>query len=225
MQEGLLPDIVLIIEYGQRSLRSFLLGSRTIDIFANISSIMEHSCATLNIVPNSSGSRGSRLSTNKIINSCLQLLELTLNESALGKTRSEEGGVDNHQNPRALGEGDGREEETAPEQDLEDGNEPHGGIIVFLDELANHVGGWVGLGGWLATWACTTCESNWLSWLDGGNKVRTSIGCDMEDGVDAEWEHGKRVLGREKPDKGHSQVLDILIGGKGNWAGWLCSGS
>jgi hypothetical protein len=136
---------------------------------------------------------------------------LALNESALSEASTEEGGVDSDQNPRTLLECDSREEKTAPEQDFEDSDEAHGSIIVFLDELANHISVWVCLGGWLGAGAGTCCGSNWLARLDGGNEVCAGIGRDVEDRVDTEWEHSERVLGREEPDEGHSQVLDILI--------------
>jgi hypothetical protein len=34
-----------------------------------------------------------------------------------------------------------------------------------------------------------------LRWLDSGDQVGTGIGCNVEDRVDAVWEHCKRVLG------------------------------
>jgi len=175
---------------------------------------MERPHTALNTIPKRSGRRRSALRTNQVIDSRLQLSELTLNEAALSESSTEEGGVDSDQDPRARLESDSREEETTPEKDLEDSNETHRRIIVFLDELADHISVWVGLGGWLGTRAGTSSGSNWLRGLDGGNEVCAGVGRDVEDGVDAEGEHGEGVLGSEKPDEGHGQVLDILISSK-----------
>jgi len=138
-----------------------------------------------------------------MIDSRLQLTERALNEARLSESCAEEGGVDGDQDPRTLLEGDGGEEDTAPEKDLEDSNKTHGGVIVFLDELANHVSVWAGLGGWLGGWAGTWGGSNWLAGLDGWNEVCAGVGCDVEDGVDTEGEHGEGVLRSEEPDEGH----------------------
>ncbi len=43
-----------------------------------------------------------------------------------------------------------------------------------------------------------------MRWLNSGEKVGASIGCDVEDGVDTEWEHGERILRGEEPYEGHS---------------------
>jgi hypothetical protein len=53
-----------------------------------------------------------------------------------------------------------------------------------------------------------------LRWLEGWDQVGTSIGCDVEDRIDSEWEHREGVLGTEKPHKGHSQILNVLISHK-----------
>ena len=142
------------------------------------------------------------MTTNKSINSCLQLSELGLNKATLGKSCAEEGSVDCNQDPGTFAEGNGREEETAPEKDLENSNQTHGGIVVFLDEFANGISQCVRLVGWLATWGSSSCGN--LRWLEGWDQVGTSIGCDVEDRIDSEWEHREGVLGTEKPHKGHS---------------------
>ena len=121
-------------------LGSLFGSSRSIDVLSDIGSIVEGSRTALDTLPNLLSCRRSRLSTNKGIDSCLQLSELALNEAALGESGAEEGSVDSNQDPGPLLEGNGGEKESPPEEDLENSNEAHGGIIVFLDELANRVG-------------------------------------------------------------------------------------
>jgi len=121
---------------------------------------METSSATLDNIPDLSCRWWNTLSTDQAVNSGLQLSELGLDERALSESCAEEGSVNGDQDPGALGEGESREEETEPEADFEDGDETHGGVIVFLDELANHIGGGVGLVGWLGAWGgtCSWCN-------------------------------------------------------------------
>jgi hypothetical protein len=57
---------------------------------------------------------------------------------------------------------------------------------------------------WLGRWrcACSCCLGN--RWLNSGDEVCAGVGSDMEDGVDAEGQHCKGVLGGEEPDECHS---------------------
>jgi len=153
---------------------------------------VEGSGSTLDTLPNLSCNGRSRLSTNERINSGLELSELALNEAGLSESCAEEGSVDSDQDPGALAEGHSGEEETAPEEDFEDSNKSHGGIIVFLDELANHVSSGVVLVGWLSTWGGSWCGN--LRRLESWDQVGASVGGDVEDGVDTKWEHGERIL-------------------------------
>ena len=146
---------------------SLLRSRRTIDVFPNISGIVESPCTTLDSIPNLSSGRRSRLSTCERIDSGLKLSELTLYEAGLSEAGAEECGVQSDEDPGALLEGDGGEEDTAPEEDLQDGDETHGGIVVFFYELADEVSGWVGFVGWLSTWGCG--GSGDLRGLEGGN--------------------------------------------------------
>jgi len=155
---------------------------------------------------------------------------------ALCETRTKESGVDGDQDPGTAAEGNSRKEETAPEKNLKNSNETHGSIIVFLDKLTDSIGSGVGLESWLgASWrSCSRADL--LRWLDGGNKVGSSVGCDVEDRVYTEGKEGEGVLRREEPYEGHScrilanglgymtklftQVLNILISSKSK--GTLC---
>lgn len=177
---------------------------------SNIGSIVEFSGGTLNGIPDLSGNWWSRLGTNKAVDSGLQLPELSLNEAALSESSTEESSVNGDQDPRSPGEEDRGKEDSGPKEDLKDGDKTHGGIIIFLDEPSNHIS----VGVWcecrLGSWRGTS-SSGLLRWLEGWKEIGSGVGRNVENGVDSEWEHGERVLRREEPDEGHSQVLNILI--------------
>lgn len=86
------------------------------------------------------------------------LLESVLNKVALAETCAEEDGVDAQQDPATSAKGDGRHEQTDPEEDFETGDEHHAGVIVFLNELADGVG----CGGLGLVWsgACGGCRGS-----------------------------------------------------------------
>lgn len=186
-----------------RYLGSLLRGRRSVHIPSNISGIVERPRAALDSLPDLLGGRRNRLRTNEVVNSRLQVSELALHETALGEAGAEEGGVDGDQDPGALGEGDGGEEESDPEHDFENGDEAHGGVIVFLDELADGGGHGVGLHGGLRSRGGAGGGGDLLRWLQGWDQVCAGVGCDVEDRVDAEGEHCEGVLRGEEPDKGH----------------------
>jgi hypothetical protein len=155
--------------------------SAAFDVLANIGSIMELSRTALNTIPNLSGCRRSRLSTNKAVDSCLQLSELALNEGALCESCTEEGSVDGDQDPGTAAECNGGQQKTAPEEDLENGDEPHRCIVVFLDKLANGVCHSVWLHSWLGAWGCARGWCHLLRWLESWDQVCASVGGDVED--------------------------------------------
>ena len=136
--------------------------SSAVNVLANIGNIMELSRSALNTVPNLSGRRRSRLSTNKAVDSCLQSSELILYKGALSESCTEEGSVDGHQDPGTPAECNGGQQEAGPEEDLEICDKPHRCIIVFLDELANSVCHRVGFHGWLGAWGCAGGRCNLL---------------------------------------------------------------
>ena len=141
---------------------------------------MERSRTTFNAIPDLSSCRGSRLRTNKAVNSCLQLSELTLNEATLSEACAEECSVDSGQDPGASAKCNGGHEKAAPEEDFENSDESHGKVIVFLDEFTNGIGNRVWLVGWLGRGRCTCCSGNLLRWLESWDQVGTSVGCDVE---------------------------------------------
>ena len=114
-----------------------------------------------------------------------------LDEAALGISCTEEGGVNGNQDPRALLEHDCRQEEAEPQEDLKNGHDGHGLVIVVLDELANCVAQTRGL--WLAI----------CGWADCWQEVGTRVGEDVEERVDAEWKDRKWHLAGEEPDECH----------------------
>lgn len=178
-------------------------GAASTNVLSNIRHIVELAGTTLDTLPDLSSRWWDTLSSDKGINTGTDALELSTNEGGLRIAGSQESSVDGEQEPRALGEDNSRSEETAPEEDLKDSNEAHGEVVVLLDKLADGIGEGGSLVGWLGTgWgACWSVDLSW--WGDGWENVLTSVGCDVEDGVDAEWKHGQWVLWRHEPDEGH----------------------
>jgi hypothetical protein len=128
------------------------------------------------------------------------VLELALHEGALRKSGAEEGSVDADEDPRTSGEHDSGEQEPAPEEDLEEGHEPHGCVVVFLDELADVISQRVGFGGGLASGGG---GGDLLRWLESWNQICAGVGRNVEHGVHAKREHGQRVLGSKEPYECH----------------------
>ena len=145
--------------------------------------------------------------TNQAIDSGLQLSELGFYEGALGKSGAEESSVNSDEDPGAFLESDGGEEDTAPEENFEDSNKAHGGIVIFFDEFADSVCESIWLEGLLCVGGSAGGGGGWLRGLDGRDQVGASVRCDVEDGVDTKGEHGKGVLRRDEPDKRHSCSL------------------
>ncbi len=178
-------------------------STSTSKVLRDISNIMELTTSTLNTIPDLSSDRWKTLTTNQSITTGTESLELSTDESRLGIAGTEESSVESQKDPRALGEDSSGEEEAAPEEDLQDSNESHGEIVVLLDELADGLREWGLRVGWLGGWG----GAGWLGgggwWCDRWENVLARVGCDVEDGVDAEWEHGQWVLWREEPDEGH----------------------
>lgn len=161
---------------------------------------MELPGASLDTIPNLSGSRWRALSSNKVINPRLELCERALDVSALAEASAEERGVDDQQDPAPTLEEDGREEETRPQRNLEAGDDGHGGIIVLLDKGANGIGERVRVGLRLRTGSSSGGGSGGGDGRDDGG---AGVGRKVEDGVDAVRQQCDGVLGREEPDKGH----------------------
>lgn len=60
-----------------------------------------------------------------------------------------------------------------------------------------------GLVGWLCRGRGTGWGRDGDGGVDGGDEVCARVGRDVEDGVDAEGEHGEGVLRGEEPDERH----------------------
>lgn len=164
---------------------------------------MELLRSVLDSLPYLSCDRGDALATNEGIDSRGQVLKLVLDEAALGEAGAEEGRVQSQQDPGAPGEDEGGAEKAEPQHNLKDGHEAHGQVVVLLHEAADGLSERGGLVGWLrggrgAGWGH---DGGWGG--DGGDEVGARVGRDVEDGVDAEWEHGEGVLGGEEPDERH----------------------
>ena len=107
-----------------------------------------------------------------------QLRHGALHEAALSEACAQEGRVDEEQDPGSSLKQQRRAQKPEPEKDLENGDEGHAGIVVLFDELANvfSESGFV----WFLTRRGRRCGGG----LQDREEVRTSVGCDVKDGVD-----------------------------------------
>jgi len=176
--QSILPLNIVVLLLG---CLSSLLWRWSVDIFANISNVMEASRSRLDTTPSLLNWWRSILRSNQAINSRLQLFELTLNKAALSESRPQESSVDSDEDPASLGESKSRQEKTTPEEDFQDSDKSHGGIIVFFDELADVVSSGVGLEGRLGGGRSPSYWGGLLRWLEGGNEVSSGVGCNVED--------------------------------------------
>lgn len=167
------------------SLRGLLGCSRTVDVAGDIGGVVEGTRAALDALPDLSEGWGCGLGADEGVDAGFELLELVLDEGALGEAGAEEDGVDGEEDPGAGGEDDGGEEDAEPEDDLEEGDKAHGCVVVLLDEPPDVVGGGVGFGGGLAAGG-----RDLLRGLEGWEEVCAGVCRDVEDGVDAEGKHG-----------------------------------
>jgi hypothetical protein len=121
----------------------------------------------------------SRLVGQRRVNFGGQIVYTLLHKSALGVAGTEEGRVQNNEDPSALLQQEGGAEDAEPKGDFKQGDKSHRRIIVVLDELANGVaetgGFWFGAGGGRSCW-----------WLNCGEQVCTGVGQDVEDRIDGE---------------------------------------
>jgi len=128
---------------------------------------------------------------------------------ALSIPCSKKSGVHNEEDPGATPKKKGGEEDATPETHLEHRDNRHRRVVVPLDKGTNRIGKGVCWG--LGTGSGT--GSGGLGRLNGRDHIATSVGCHVEDRVDAVWKQCKRVLRREEPDEGHSCGHRRLVGG------------
>lgn len=134
-----------------------------------------------------SGLMGDRRvdASNKVTNSLLD-------KDALGVSCAEEGQVDGQEQKASLGESEEGERQANQERHLQASDESHAGIIVLLDESADGLGNGRLLAGVRG------------GGLQGGNQVGARVGCNVEDGVDAERQQGQGDLTRVEPHQRHT---------------------
>lgn len=189
-----------------KHLLGLLVGSgRASNVAANVGRIVDLAHDTLEGLPTLANLRGSALVGDRGVGASGQLANSLLDERALGVAGTEEGEVDDQQNPATLGEGDRRQDEAEEEQDLKGGNDTHAGIIVLLDEAANGLGEGVLLGGGLgAGGGRGGARGTGSGGLQSRDQVRASVSRNVEDRVDAEGEESENELAGVQPDKSHS---------------------
>lgn len=171
---------------------------RITKVFSHICSLNTLTRHILDGIPSLLSRRRHVLLVDLLVNSCRELAEGTLNKSALVEPRSQEDGVEAKKHPCALAECQGREEETTPQSNLKGCHEHHAAVVVFLDESTDHSG----KAALRLRLLRRLASRRWLRLLEGWNKVRTGVCCNVEDRIDAEWQESQRNLSADKPDKG-----------------------
>lgn len=158
---------------------------------------MELAGAILDAVPDLAGGGGRALGADERVDAGAELGHGALDVGALRVAGAQEDGVEDEQDPRAALEQNGRQQDAAPQQDLEGRDNRHAGVVVLLDKGANLVGQRVrrlALG--------RGAVGGGRGRVDGGDQVGARVRGDVEDGVDAVGEEGEGVLGGEEPDQG-----------------------
>ncbi len=164
---------------------------------------MELSGAVLDAFPDLPGRRRGALGTHEVVHPRLELAKRVLDVDALGEAGAQEDCVKDDKDPRSALEQEGGDEEAEPKEDLECRDDRHGAVVVLLDEAANGVGHRVRGELGLSIRRRAGGRGDRLGREDSGDEVRSGVGGDVEDGVDAVGEHGERVLRREEPDQSH----------------------
>jgi len=150
---------------------------------------------TLDSGPSLTDSWWHVLSVGDGVTTSAELVDGTLDESALVEAGAEEDGVDDDEDPSSLLEKNGGAEKTEPEDNFKNGDNSHAEIVVVLDKVTDSVAEsrrrWLlaGLSGWLR--------------LESWDQVGAGVGRNVEDGVDCEWQDSKGGLLGEQPDESH----------------------
>ena len=207
---------------------------------------MELPGSLLGRLPSLARSRGSSLGSDQRVDTGAELGERVLDVAALGVASTEEGSVEDNQDPRSALEEDGRQQNAEPEKNLERRNNGHGSIVVLLDESTNLVSKWAVDHGSAAGRRALGLRLS-LGRKEGGNQVGAGVGSNVEHRVDRVGKQSEGVLGSKEPHEGHdwemsassclkiranppakvvlTEVLNVLIGKKGQRAGSRASAS
>lgn len=117
---------------------------------------------------------------------------------ALGVARAEECSVENNEDPRPALEKQGSKQDAAPEENLKESDNRHGGVIVLLHKGANPISPRVANSG------LALSGNGSGGRLEGGDQVGTCVGRNVEDRVYGVRKESEGVLGGEEPDQGQN---------------------
>lgn len=200
---------------------------------------MELPGSLLGRLPSLARGGGSSLGSDQRVDASGELSERVLHVAALSVASTQEGSVEDNEDPRSALEEDGRQENAEPEKDLERRDNRHGSIVVLLDESTNLVSEWA-VNHRSAAGRRTLGLGLSLGRKEGGNQVGAGVGSNVEHRVDRVGKQSEGVLGGKEPHKGHdwemsasscceiranplanvvlTEVLNVLIGKKGQRA-------
>ena len=147
-----------------------------------IRSIMEPTSKQFDGIPTLADAGGDILRAENGVHASIELGERVLKMGALGKSGSQEDGIDGDENPGPALEEDCRYQETDPYGNFEPCDDRHGTAIIFLNKPADFVGEWVGSRYWLRIRRASRLQHH--LGRDCGNEAGSSITSDVEDRID-----------------------------------------
>lgn len=152
---------------------------------------------------------------NRGVDSSSEVADGALDKGALGVSRTEESQVDSEKDNAALRESENGDGQAEQQRHLEVRHKIHAGIVVLFHEAANSFRqgrlsncrpGRTGRGG-------RSRSASGLRALEGRDQVSTSVGRNVEDGINAEWKQSERHLARVEPHQrsacGRCQLLKL----------------
>lgn len=111
-------------------------GSLATSVAVDIGSIGSLDDDTLDGSPTLADSWWHILAVGHGVTTGSKLVDGSLDEGALVEASAEEDAVDGKHDPRTLQEEETRSKKAEPKNNLKDGNNGHGGIVVVLNEVA-----------------------------------------------------------------------------------------
>ena len=141
---------------------------------------------------------------NRRVNPSRDVTDSMLNKGTLRVPCAEEGQVDAQENKGSLGERQESDCQAEQKSHFQPGNETHAGIVVLLNEPANGLGQRRLFGRGSGAGGRRRRRATLLGGLQRRDQVGARVGCNVEDGVDAEREEGQGNLARVKPHQSHT---------------------
>lgn len=171
------------------------------EVAPGISSIICLSDNALECFPTLSDRRWSALVRYGNINSSSGVGHGTLNKAALGVSGSEKGSINQQEHPATSRESESSTDQTEKKSHFKSSDKAHACVVVFFDKTTNTVRQRRLFRGSLARRRAGVRRSGSLNSRD---QIRASVGSNVEDGINGEWQKGDRDLARVEPYESHA---------------------